>query len=147
MMNQWKLVIVFCSFPSLFFFPWNPINWDQNPPKSFHFGHGWKPPIRIHVDPVARLVHAVVETICHCVAGIQPTVRDPPRDTGWRSWPLPAVLQCWDWRSSKLIGTVDTYSRQYESIAQMPHTHMYIYIYYIYYICIYVYTRITYVYR
>ena len=31
-----------------------------------------------------RLVHAVVETICHCVAGIQPTVRDPPRDTGWR---------------------------------------------------------------
>lgn len=33
----------------------------------------------------ARIVHAVVETICHCVAGIQPTVRDPPRDTGWRS--------------------------------------------------------------
>lgn len=32
-----------------------------------------------------RLVHAVVETICHCVAGIQPTVRDPPRDTGWRT--------------------------------------------------------------
>jgi len=32
-----------------------------------------------------RVVHAVVETICHCVAGIQPTVRDPPRDTGWRT--------------------------------------------------------------
>lgn len=31
-----------------------------------------------------RVVHAVVETLCHCVAGIQPTVRDPPRDTGWR---------------------------------------------------------------
>lgn len=32
-----------------------------------------------------RVVHAVVETLCHCVAGIQPTVRDPPRDTGWRT--------------------------------------------------------------
>ena len=26
-----------------------------------------------------------METICHCVAGIHPVVRDPPRDTGWRS--------------------------------------------------------------
>ncbi|CAE7409230.1 unnamed protein product, partial [Symbiodinium pilosum] len=32
-----------------------------------------------------RVVHGVMETICHCVAGIHPVVRDPPRDTGWRT--------------------------------------------------------------
>ncbi|CAE7242708.1 unnamed protein product [Symbiodinium sp. CCMP2592] len=31
-----------------------------------------------------RVVHGIMETICHCVAGIHPVVRDPPRDTGWR---------------------------------------------------------------
>ncbi|CAE7884755.1 unnamed protein product [Symbiodinium sp. KB8] len=32
-----------------------------------------------------RVVHGIMETICHCVAGIHPVVRDPPRDTGWRT--------------------------------------------------------------
>ncbi|CAJ1347493.1 unnamed protein product, partial [Effrenium voratum] len=32
-----------------------------------------------------RIVHGILELVCHCVAGIHPTVRDPPRDTGWRT--------------------------------------------------------------
>eukprot|EP00930_Biecheleria_cincta_P084692 TRINITY_DN74140_c0_g1_i1.p1 TRINITY_DN74140_c0_g1~~TRINITY_DN74140_c0_g1_i1.p1 ORF type:complete len:1508 (-),score=318.44 TRINITY_DN74140_c0_g1_i1:112-4635(-) len=32
-----------------------------------------------------RVVHGVLEVLCHVVAGINPAVRDPPRDTGWRS--------------------------------------------------------------
>ena len=40
-----------------------------------------------------RVVHGIMETICHCVAGIHPVVRDPPRDTGWRTTTLLLIFQ------------------------------------------------------
>mmetsp|Transcript_84487 Transcript_84487/g.149531 ORF Transcript_84487/g.149531 Transcript_84487/m.149531 type:complete len:1742 (-) Transcript_84487:58-5283(-) len=49
-----------------------------------HIEIGRIPTLRAAAKP-HPIIHAILEMICHAVAGLNPTVRNPPRDTGWRS--------------------------------------------------------------